>query len=511
MDRRAAREQLGLDPAGRYLLFPYNPDRAVKRVDIARELAGDDAQLLTLGNTPTSEVPLWINAANAVVCPGDWETFGLACVEALACDVPVLARPTGVHPEALRGIGGTLCADWDRDVWRAALSPHLGADDPRVAGRARALSIRPARSPRASPSPGAGWSGRVRPRLYTPPPWRRLSPRSAPLRHDRTDAAHLPPSLLRLLGPWCRRPRAPASGRSSPATLRAQGATPGARRPSRVSRCWLRAPRRPRSSATPSSASFRERGRLRRRLRFLRRARELAFRDVGGLMFDMRRFGRDRPDLVEAKLNALAAVDNELRALERVLDDKRPIHELREPGLSSCPRCGALHASEDNFCPHCGLQFGGAQAMGEVGGAIAAPPQAPPAPNLTGDVAGPARRRCRIVRATGRLQARPLRPASRRPRRRPPQNRSHPASDRRQEQRRTRPASRRPHRRRRQREPPRPPRHRAARPPSRRRSARTPTATGPPRTSRRRSRSRPRSCTRPTSREPPADERRCRS
>ena len=130
----------------------------------------------------------------------------------------------------------------------------------------------------------------------------------------------------------------------------------------------------------PDSASFRDRGRLRRRLRFLRRARELAFRDVGGLIFDMRRFGRDRPDLVEAKLNALAAVDQELRALERVLDDRRPIHELREPGLSSCPRCGALHASEDNFCPRCGLQFGGAQAMGEVGGAIAAPPQAPPAP-----------------------------------------------------------------------------------------------------------------------------------
>jgi hypothetical protein len=128
------------------------------------------------------------------------------------------------------------------------------------------------------------------------------------------------------------------------------------------------------------TASFRDRGRLRRRLRFLRRARELAFRDVGGLIFDMRRFDRDRPDLVEAKLSALATVDQELRALERALDDRRPIHELREPGLSSCPRCGALHASEDNFCPRCGLQFGGPQAMGEVGGAVAAPPQAPLSP-----------------------------------------------------------------------------------------------------------------------------------
>jgi len=140
IDRRAARTQLGLDPDGRYLLFPYDPARAVKRVDIARELAGDDARLLTLGNVPTGEVPLWMNAANAVVCPSDWETFGLACVEALACDVPVLARPTGVHPEALQGIAGTLCAEWDRAAWRAALAPHLAAADPRIAGRERALS-----------------------------------------------------------------------------------------------------------------------------------------------------------------------------------------------------------------------------------------------------------------------------------------------------------------------------------------------------------------------------------
>jgi teichuronic acid biosynthesis glycosyltransferase TuaC len=141
IDRRHARERLGLDPDGRYLLFPYAPSRPVKRFDRARELAGDDAQLLTLGSTPTDEVPLWMNAANAVVCPADWETFGLACVEALACDVPVLARPTGVHAEALAGIGGALCAEWDLQTWRAALAPHLAAADPRIAGRARALGF----------------------------------------------------------------------------------------------------------------------------------------------------------------------------------------------------------------------------------------------------------------------------------------------------------------------------------------------------------------------------------
>ena len=140
LDRRTARMELGLDPDGRYLLFPYDPGRAVKRVDRARELARTTgAELLMLGDVPADRVPLWMNAANAVLCPADWETFGLACIEALACDVPVLARPTGAHAEALRGIAGTHCGEWDLESWRVALEPHLRDGDPRVAGRARAL------------------------------------------------------------------------------------------------------------------------------------------------------------------------------------------------------------------------------------------------------------------------------------------------------------------------------------------------------------------------------------
>ena len=59
-------------------------------------------------------------------------------LEALACDVPVLATPVGIHPLALGGVDGTLCAPFDARVWRAALEPHLAASDPRIAGRDRA-------------------------------------------------------------------------------------------------------------------------------------------------------------------------------------------------------------------------------------------------------------------------------------------------------------------------------------------------------------------------------------
>src|SRR5437763_5151750 len=92
----------------------------------------------------------------------------------------------------------------------------------------------------------------------------------------------------------------------------------------------------------PPAPSWRVRGRLRRRLRYLRAAREVALRDLGGLVFDLHRFERERPDLVKAKLESLGQLDRERRELEAVLGDPRETDVLRVPGLASCPRCGEL-------------------------------------------------------------------------------------------------------------------------------------------------------------------------
>jgi teichuronic acid biosynthesis glycosyltransferase TuaC len=137
LPRAQARAQLGLDPDGPHLLFPADPARAGKRFDRASAVAGKTS-LLTLGGVDPEQVPLWMNAANAVLVPSEREGFGLAVLEALACDVPVLATPVGVHAEVLAGLPGTLCAPFDLSTWQAALAPHLQAEDPRVAGRQRA-------------------------------------------------------------------------------------------------------------------------------------------------------------------------------------------------------------------------------------------------------------------------------------------------------------------------------------------------------------------------------------
>lgn len=140
LSRAEARRRLGLDPSQRYLLFPADPARPEKRVDRARAVAGE-LPLLTLGDVHPDEVPLWVNAADAVLVPSEREGFGLAVLEALACDVPVLATPVGIAPVALEGVAGAYCGPFDVDVWRAALAPHLATEDPRIAGRARAALL----------------------------------------------------------------------------------------------------------------------------------------------------------------------------------------------------------------------------------------------------------------------------------------------------------------------------------------------------------------------------------
>jgi glycosyltransferase involved in cell wall biosynthesis len=140
--RAEARRQLGLDPGGSYLFFPANPARPEKRHDRAAEVAAAcGADLITGGSIEPEQMPLWINAANAVLVTSDYEGFGMAAIEALACDVPVLSTDVGIAPYALRGIEGCLCAPFETAAWAAVARRHLEASDPRVAGSGRAATL----------------------------------------------------------------------------------------------------------------------------------------------------------------------------------------------------------------------------------------------------------------------------------------------------------------------------------------------------------------------------------
>jgi hypothetical protein len=138
----------------------------------------------------------------------------------------------------------------------------------------------------------------------------------------------------------------------------------------------------PDAAPSPTPPGFGSRGRVRRRGRFLRKARELAYRDLGGLVFSLHRYGQRNDALVLAKLATLSRIDTELRALEASLGERQDVTVLREAGITACPRCAAIHSGEDRFCPNCGLSMSRRSDL-----PIAAPPTAAPAPGTVGAAA----------------------------------------------------------------------------------------------------------------------------
>jgi hypothetical protein len=113
----------------------------------------------------------------------------------------------------------------------------------------------------------------------------------------------------------------------------------------------------------PAEAEMRppagRRGRLRRRLRYLRRARELMLRDLGGLVYEIHRTGggdmTSHAPIVTGKVDRIRQVDAESVALETALGAPRGETVVFQPGIGgTCVACGDLYPSDARFCANCG-------------------------------------------------------------------------------------------------------------------------------------------------------------
>ena len=109
-----------------------------------------------------------------------------------------------------------------------------------------------------------------------------------------------------------------------------------------------------------AAAEGSRRGAVRRRVRYLRRVREILLRDLGGFYYEVHRsagtsHGGHR-DILETKAGRLDAIDHELRHLEARRGEQYSGETVvREPGIGgTCPQCGELHASDAGWCAHCG-------------------------------------------------------------------------------------------------------------------------------------------------------------
>jgi teichuronic acid biosynthesis glycosyltransferase TuaC len=116
VEQQEARKALGLDASKQFVLFPYDPGRAEKRFDLihaAVELVRKQyprAEILKVHGVAHEKMPLYMNAANALVLASEVEGSPNTVKEALATNLPVVTVDVGDTAELLRGTQGNYLA-----------------------------------------------------------------------------------------------------------------------------------------------------------------------------------------------------------------------------------------------------------------------------------------------------------------------------------------------------------------------------------------------------------------
>lgn len=131
LDRGEARATLGWDPDARIVLFPYDPDRAVKNYPLAKrvvERAAIDAELRTVSGLDYERMPYVMNASDALLVTSERESGPMVIKEAAACNLPVVSTDVGFAREVIGEVRyctvGTSEADLIDGIERALESEN---------------------------------------------------------------------------------------------------------------------------------------------------------------------------------------------------------------------------------------------------------------------------------------------------------------------------------------------------------------------------------------------------
>lgn len=112
-DRMQAREQMKLQPEGKYVLFAGAFDNAVKNASLAHEVIKSlnfKAELLELKDYTREQVMLLMCAADALLLTSVSEGSPQVVKEAMACGCPIVSVDVGDVRERVEGVAGCYVA-----------------------------------------------------------------------------------------------------------------------------------------------------------------------------------------------------------------------------------------------------------------------------------------------------------------------------------------------------------------------------------------------------------------
>ncbi|NJK78485.1 MAG: glycosyltransferase family 4 protein [Chloroflexaceae bacterium] len=131
MERQAARQQLGLDPDRRYLLFAANPQEARKGFPFSGAVYERlkqrfrDLDFLVVYKEPQQRLMLYLNASDALIFPSYQEGSPVVVKQSMACNLPVVATGVGDIPEMIGNTPGCAVCPRDVDVFTEELAAIL--------------------------------------------------------------------------------------------------------------------------------------------------------------------------------------------------------------------------------------------------------------------------------------------------------------------------------------------------------------------------------------------------
>ena len=135
MERAEARKQLGWSQSERVVLFAATfPDAARKRLWLAEAAVAyassriGPIRLYISGTTPPDEMPLLMNAADCLVHTLSVEGAPVVVREALMCNLPIVATPSGDIAEQLAGVDCSYLCVPDREALGLALIDCLSRE-----------------------------------------------------------------------------------------------------------------------------------------------------------------------------------------------------------------------------------------------------------------------------------------------------------------------------------------------------------------------------------------------